>query len=273
MKRCVSDVVHLRARGPRLALRDLGDRDRAQLLAHRLDRLQPDLALRRGVAVEGALERLDHLEHSQLGGRAGERVAALHPALGVQDARAPQRREQSLQELDRDLPAARDLADGYRTTGTAARELGQGPDCIRRLGRDGEHCGASIGYAGDAPVTPSIVSRLDPWLPPLLLMAVIFALSAQPDLNSGLGAIDLIGRKIVHMGEYALLVFLWWRALRTVVPGGRAIVFAVVIALGYAATDEFHQHFVHGRHGAPIDVGIDSVGAGLAAYALHRRSR
>src|SRR3954452_10283736 len=105
-------------------------------------------------------------------------------------------------------------------------------------------------------VTSGIVSRLDPWLPPFVLMAVIFALSAQPDLNSGLGVIDLIGRKIVHMSEYALLFLLWWRALRTVAPKDRAIALALALTVGYAATDEFHQHFVQGRHGSPIDVGI-----------------
>ena len=36
-------------------------------------------------------------------------------------------------------------------------------------------------------------------------MGVIFALSAQPSLDSGLGWIDHIGRKFVHFGEYALL--------------------------------------------------------------------
>jgi hypothetical protein len=40
-------------------------------------------------------------------------------------------------------------------------------------------------------------------------MAVIFILSAQPHLNSGLGAIDLVGRKLAHFAEYALLAFLW----------------------------------------------------------------
>src|SRR3954470_24836867 len=116
-----------------------------------------------------------------------------------------------------------------------------------------------------------IASRLDPWLPPLLLMAVIFALSAQPDLNSGLGLIDLVGRKIVHMSEYALLCFLWWRALRTVVAPGRAISLAFALSVAYAITDEIHQLSVHGRHGSPIDVGIDSIGAGIAALLIHRR--
>jgi VanZ family protein len=116
-----------------------------------------------------------------------------------------------------------------------------------------------------------IASRLDPWLPPLLVMAVIFFLSAQPDLNSGLGTIDLIGRKIVHASEYALLCFLWWRALRTVTSPGRAIGLAFAISVAYACTDELHQIAVHGRHGSPVDVAIDSTGAGLAALALNRR--
>jgi VanZ family protein len=111
---------------------------------------------------------------------------------------------------------------------------------------------------------PPIARRLDPWAPPLLLMAVIFLFSAQPDLNSGLGTIDLIGRKIVHATEYGLLTFLWWRALRT-----EAVAFALAIA--YAATDEFHQHFVHGRHGTPVDVLIDATGAAIAVFLIRRR--
>jgi VanZ family protein len=103
-------------------------------------------------------------------------------------------------------------------------------------------------------------------------MTVIFVLSAQPDLNSGLGTLDLIGRKIIHACEYALLTFLWWRGLRTVMSPGRAIGLAFVIAVGYAATDEFHQAFVNGRHGTPVDVCIDALGAAIAAMLLRRRS-
>jgi VanZ family protein len=121
-------------------------------------------------------------------------------------------------------------------------------------------------------VAASFASRLDPWLPPILLMAVIFAFSAQPDLNSGLGTIDLIGRKIIHMSEYALLTFLWWRALRTVVPPTRALTLAAALAIAYSCTDEFHQHFVEGRHGTPVDVAIDSIGVGVAAFLIQRRS-
>ena len=116
----------------------------------------------------------------------------------------------------------------------------------------------------------SLLRRIDPWAPPLALMALIFFLSAQPDLNSGLGLIDLIGRKFIHAGEYALLCFLWWRALCTVFPTRSALVAAVAVAAAYSATDEFHQQFVHGRHGTPVDVLIDSMGALLAALIIHR---
>jgi VanZ family protein len=110
--------------------------------------------------------------------------------------------------------------------------------------------------------------RLDLWLPPLLLMGAIFVVSDQPSLNSGLGAIDLIGRKLIHFAEYALLTFLWWRALVTVTSPGRAALFAFLLASGYAATDEYHQTFVEGRHGSPVDWAIDSAGAALVALKL-----
>ena len=110
--------------------------------------------------------------------------------------------------------------------------------------------------------------RLDRWLPPLLLMGVIFFLSAQSSLDSGLGWIDLVGRKLLHFGEYALLAFLWWRALVTVTSPRRAALLAFALASAYAATDEFHQSFVEGRHGSPVDWLIDSAGAAAAALLL-----
>jgi VanZ family protein len=113
---------------------------------------------------------------------------------------------------------------------------------------------------------------LDPWLPPLLLMAVIFAFSAQPHLSSGLGLIDQIGRKLVHFCEYGLLCGLWWRALRTRMASRSALVAAVAIASAYAVTDEIHQHFVAGRHGSPLDWLIDTTGAVFAALLIRRRT-
>ncbi len=112
--------------------------------------------------------------------------------------------------------------------------------------------------------------RLGPWLPPLALMGVIFLLSHQPSLDSGLGLIDLVGRKLIHFAEYALLCYLWWRALVTLMSPARAALFAFALASGYAATDEFHQSFVEGRHGSPVDWAIDSAGAAAAAFRLRK---
>ena len=101
------------------------------------------------------------------------------------------------------------------------------------------------------------------WLPVLLWAGVIFAFSAVPSLNSGLGGWDYVLRKLAHLTEYAVLAALLIRA-----TGSYAWAFGLAVA--YAATDEVHQLFVRGRHGSPIDVGIDAVGA-LIGLGLWRR--
>ena len=110
----------------------------------------------------------------------------------------------------------------------------------------------------------NVVSR---FVPPLALMGLIFFLSAQSDLNSGLGTIDLIGRKLIHATEYGLLFGLWWRAFNWHAP-----LAAAAIAICWAISDEYHQLSVHGRHGSPVDVLIDSTGV-LIAYLLIRWRR
>lgn len=95
--------------------------------------------------------------------------------------------------------------------------------------------------------------------PPLLLMGLIFFFSAQPNLDSGLGVWDTVGRKLVHAATYGALWFLWWRALGYGHPGP-----AIAITLLYAVGDEYHQTFTEGRHGSPVDVAIDAAGVAIA---------
>jgi VanZ family protein len=95
----------------------------------------------------------------------------------------------------------------------------------------------------------------------LVWAGVIFAISSIPSLSTGLGLWDYVLRKCAHATEYAVLAVLLVRA-----TGSYAWAFALAVA--YAGTDELHQTFVRGRHGSPIDVGIDAAGAllGLAAW-------
>jgi VanZ family protein len=111
-------------------------------------------------------------------------------------------------------------------------------------------------------------SALTLWLPVVVWAAVIFAFSSVPSLGTGLGTWDLVLRKLAHVSEYALLGLLLARAVRR--PA-----LAVGLAAGYAVTEEIHQTFVEGRHGAPLDVAIDTVGAlvGVLVWSRWSRSR
>jgi VanZ family protein len=101
------------------------------------------------------------------------------------------------------------------------------------------------------------------WLPVVAWAALIFGFSSIPSLSTGLGTWDEILRKCAHAVEYAVLAALLWRALRNEA-------FALVAAVAYAATDELHQTFVRGRHGTPVDVAIDGIGAALGLLVVLR---
>jgi VanZ family protein len=101
------------------------------------------------------------------------------------------------------------------------------------------------------------------WLPVILWAGVIFGLSAIPSLGTGLGNVDLILRKGAHITEYAVLAVLLLRAIGRDAP-------ALALGVLYAASDEFHQAFVRGRHASPIDVAIDTVGLLIGLLAWRR---
>jgi len=112
------------------------------------------------------------------------------------------------------------------------------------------------------------------WLPPIAMMALIFALSAMPSGTEDHGLLYLIVRKLAHVSEYALLLALWWRDLSTRLSDRRALAYALGIVILYAITDEWHQTFVDGRAGRPLDVGIDLLGAlGATMLIARRRAR
>ena len=105
---------------------------------------------------------------------------------------------------------------------------------------------------------------------PLLLMGLIFYFSAQTSSGEHPWW-EVIFRKLGHVTGYALLTALWWWALRGVTA--RPLLIAVSIAFVYACSDEFHQSFVSGRTGTPVDVGVDSIGMAIAALLVTRLPR
>ena len=140
------------------------------------------------------------------------------------------------------------------------------------------------------------------WIPPLILMYIIFQFSAanaaqSSALSDGISAqiilkidqifsfgwpsakqavyaesLHIVVRKTAHFLEYTLLSFLLVQSFRKTVCSVKkhAFFFAWLFATLYAATDEIHQLFVPGRSGMVRDVLLDSTGAafGIAIFAL-----
>ncbi len=89
-----------------------------------------------------------------------------------------------------------------------------------------------------------------------------------------LDLVVLLIRKCAHLAEYAVLAWLFWRAVRKPVKqdtrpwswplAGGAILFVAL----YAASDEWHQTFVPNREGCLRDVLIDTTGAVLGMAGL-----
>jgi VanZ family protein len=131
------------------------------------------------------------------------------------------------------------------------------------------------------------------WLPPLLWMALIFSASGDshsyehsslfvepflhwlfPEMSQAhVEIIHHIIRKCGHLTEYAVLAVLMWRALaqsKTRLPpwSWPRVLGVLLIIFLYAASDEFHQSFVHGRTALISDVFIDTAGGVIGLLAL-----
>ena len=119
--------------------------------------------------------------------------------------------------------------------------------------------------------------RLVKWLPTVLIMLIIFLVSARSSSElPDFGWADALIKKSGHMIGYALLALFSWRA-QDLKREKRWV--AWLIAIVYAVTDEFHQSLVPGRHPSIWDVLIfDNMGAlaslGLATrYGKQKQSR
>jgi VanZ family protein len=148
----------------------------------------------------------------------------------------------------------------------------------------------SVQEQGAAPVS----DFLKFWLPVLVWMAMVFTASSDsrsyqhssyllepllrwlfPHISPvTIAVVHHLFRKTCHLTEYAILGWLFWRAIRRPVRndprpwnwGEAGLSLAVVFA--YAASDEFHQIFVPTRTPLVSDVLIDTCGGAAGLLLL-----
>ena len=117
------------------------------------------------------------------------------------------------------------------------------------------------------------------WIPPLLYMALIFAISSMKQPPLPMPEFEwLTIDKLYHFIEYAILGGLLTRAFvkagPSVVPSRFAWHAAAVLSILYGASDEWHQTFVPGRFATFADWIADVLGsiAGVLGVYLYYRS-
>ncbi|PYN97967.1 MAG: hypothetical protein DMD89_15050 [Candidatus Rokuibacteriota bacterium] len=136
--------------------------------------------------------------------------------------------------------------------------------------------------------------RRSDWVPPIVWMAAILALSTDAGSAEHTGgfvlpalrfiwptatlplleSIHAVVRKLAHVTEYAVLGSLWYRAFAV---GRRPPRIAVALAFGlsvaWAGVDEAFQMLVPSRTPSILDVGIDAAGALIACIGAVDRPR
>lgn len=121
--------------------------------------------------------------------------------------------------------------------------------------------------ARDVRLAPPFLLR---WLPAVAQAGLIFGLSAQHVLPRPPGlspsAVAILG----HFTVYAILTgAIWWALPAHALSARQQRGVALIGALAYAATDEWHQSFVSGRDPSLFDFFVDATGA-VCAFAVLR---
>lgn len=127
----------------------------------------------------------------------------------------------------------------------------------------------------------SLMSRksvLIRWFPAVAMMVIIFILSSLPsDRIPYYGAIDTLVKKGGHAIGYGLLGLSYYYALPKRLSKFYRGITALMMAILFALSDEYHQSFVQGRSSSLGDVLIDGMGATIAlvlgaGYSSNSRS-
>jgi VanZ family protein len=111
------------------------------------------------------------------------------------------------------------------------------------------------------------MSKIQRWIPTIVMMTLIFFASSTPSKQlPSYGVWDTLVKKGGHMTGYGLLSVAIWYGFNF---DGKKGWLAWLLAVLYAASDEFHQSFTPGRHPSVVDVFLfDGGGAALALSFL-----
>ena len=105
-------------------------------------------------------------------------------------------------------------------------------------------------------------SHIRYWIPVILYCTMIFYISSQSYPSRHLPSIFMsLSDKLVHAVEYGILGILLYRAFHQTTPTNKSISLAVIGALAFGISDEFHQWFVPHRQADTWDVVADTLGA------------
>ncbi|HSB90395.1 MAG TPA: VanZ family protein [Anaerolineales bacterium] len=103
------------------------------------------------------------------------------------------------------------------------------------------------------------------WIPALAMMGAIFFFSSLPaEVLPFFGKWDFLVKKGGHLTGYAMLGVSYFYALPPRLSTSYRALMALLMAVLFAASDEFHQSFVEGRTSTLRDVLIDALGSTLA---------
>jgi VanZ family protein len=109
---------------------------------------------------------------------------------------------------------------------------------------------------------------LNLWSPALVWMLVIFSFSARSvPTSSEVYWQDFLVKKTAHLIEYAILSLLLYRGFKAT-KIKYPYVWAFVLTVLYAFSDEYHQSFIFGRQSRLRDVVFDTIGSLSGLYLI-----
>ena len=115
---------------------------------------------------------------------------------------------------------------------------------------------------------------------PLTYMAGLFLLSSIPDTDSpstlaeeALLLLPPSWQNLLHIPLYGGLAISWiWSLSASPLSPRLCMVVGILLTMGWGIIDEIYQATVPGRFGSFADMGLNLLGAAVAAALIHRTS-